>query len=231
MTRQEKKQQRLLKEELTKTQVLNLKDLEKVAAYEKKTSKKPAILLAVLGTFLIASGAAYTPVMDILYREPEVEKASVSKKTLPEPVNDAKLNEGLICTYDVLNGPNGIDTKMVVNLHFTNGKLTSYDKIMDVLPSIGKETEGIVTIQNLLAAYQNYEQATISGYSIKSVSKGAGFETKVVVDLEKLDPSTLPNNYSDKPITRNDFLLNDTLDIALTRSKNLQYTCQVSHDK
>lgn len=231
MTRQEKKQQRLLKEELTKTQVLNLKDLEKVANYEKKTSKKPAILLAVLGAFLIASGAAYVPIMDILNREPIIEKAVVSKKTLPEPVNDAKLNEGLICTYNVLNASNGTDMKMVINLHFTDGKLTSYDKIMDILPSVGKEAEGIVTIQNLLSAYQNYEQANILGYSIKSVSKGAGFETKVVVDLEKLDPTTLPSSYSDKAITRNDFVLNDTKEIALTRSKNLQYTCEVSHDK
>lgn len=231
MTRQEKKQQRLLKEELTKTQVLNLKDLEKIAAYEKKTSKKPAIILAILGAFLITSGAAYTPIMNMISNDLVIEKASVSRKEIPEPVNDAKLNEGLICTYNVLNGANGIDTKMVINLHFADGKLIGYDKIMDVLPSIGKEAEGLSTVQNLLPAYQALEQTNISGYSIRSVSKGAGFETKVVVDLEKFDPTTLPSTYSDKPITRIDFLLNDTKDIALTRSKNLQYVCEVSHDK
>ena len=231
MTRKEKKQQRLLKEELTRTQVLNLKDLEQIANYEKKTSKKPAIFLAVVGAFLILGGSAYTPIMNMLYREPIVEKVVVSKKEIPEPVNDAELNAGLICAYDVLNGSSGIDMKMVINLHFTEGKLTSYDKIMDVLPSIGKEAEGMGTINNLLPAYQNYEKNNIPGFTIKTEARGSGFETKVVVDLEKLNPSLLHDNYKNDPITRIDFVLNDTKDIALTRSKNLQYTCQVSHDK
>ena len=43
-------------EELTRTQVLNLQELEKAAKYEKKTSKKPAAVLAILGVFSISLG-------------------------------------------------------------------------------------------------------------------------------------------------------------------------------
>ena len=42
-------------EELTRTQVLNLQELEHAAKYEKKTSKKPAAVLAILGVFLFLS--------------------------------------------------------------------------------------------------------------------------------------------------------------------------------
>ena len=41
-------------EELTRTQVLNLQELEKAAKFEKKTSRKPAYFLAILGnTFFV----------------------------------------------------------------------------------------------------------------------------------------------------------------------------------
>ena len=48
--------EQMSKEELTRTQVLNLSDFEQVTKYEKSTSKRPAIFLAILGLFCIISG-------------------------------------------------------------------------------------------------------------------------------------------------------------------------------
>ena len=53
------KRKRQEAEELVRTQVLNIDEVRKVVKYEKKTSKKPAIVLAVLGTFMLALGTAF----------------------------------------------------------------------------------------------------------------------------------------------------------------------------
>ena len=41
---QQLQSQEMTREELTKTQVLNLQELERVAKFERKTSKRPAVL-------------------------------------------------------------------------------------------------------------------------------------------------------------------------------------------
>ena len=46
-------------EELQKTLVLNLADFEETARYEKMTSKKPALIFALLGIFSIALGFSF----------------------------------------------------------------------------------------------------------------------------------------------------------------------------
>lgn len=60
------KEERLAKEELTKTQVLNLSELERVANYEKRTSKKPAAILATLGVMCITLGLSYNNIAAVL---------------------------------------------------------------------------------------------------------------------------------------------------------------------
>ena len=44
-------------EELQRTQVINLKDVEEVVRIEKRTSKKPAIIVAIIGLALVMGGA------------------------------------------------------------------------------------------------------------------------------------------------------------------------------
>ena len=45
--KQSNNDQQMSREELTRTQVLNLSDFERVAKYEKSVSKKPAIFLCL----------------------------------------------------------------------------------------------------------------------------------------------------------------------------------------
>ena len=49
----------LTHEELQKTQVLNLKEFSETVRFEKLTSKKPAIILAVIGALLITFGTTF----------------------------------------------------------------------------------------------------------------------------------------------------------------------------
>ena len=61
-----KKQQsssEISREELTRTQVLNLQELERVAKFEKQTSKRPAVLFALAGVVAITMGIFYPNIM------------------------------------------------------------------------------------------------------------------------------------------------------------------------
>ena len=44
-------------EELQRTQVLNLKDVEETVKYEKSISKKPAMIIAIIGAIFLTLGS------------------------------------------------------------------------------------------------------------------------------------------------------------------------------
>ena len=70
------KEEKLAKEELTRTQVLNLTELEQVANYEKKISKKPALVLAILGIMCITIGLSYNSVLSAFIKSPQSSNPS-----------------------------------------------------------------------------------------------------------------------------------------------------------
>ena len=82
--KQSNNDQQMSREELTRTQVLNLSDFERVAKYEKSVSKKPAIFLFALGMFCIIAGLSYNSIMSIVIDKitppaPEVSKRVTEK--------------------------------------------------------------------------------------------------------------------------------------------------------
>ena len=61
-------------EELAKTQVLNLTDVQEIANYEKKTSKRPAALFAFAGILAITLGISYPNIMTAIDAIPSNSK-------------------------------------------------------------------------------------------------------------------------------------------------------------
>ena len=217
------KEERLAREELTKTQVLNLKELEQVASYEKKISKKPAIILAVLGIMCITIGASYNSVLNILTNSPNKENPSVAHKEIEkntEPV--ATVN----CQYITAISSEGFDVVVDMTLIFNNGKLNNYTKVMNVTPTLGQEALAQTTIPPLLDAYKTFETLTIPGYRIVSNAKGTGFETIVSIDLKELDPTQLNIYHERNVVTKAEFALNDTKEMVETKAKELDYICK-----
>ena len=72
-------QQPMTQEELQRTQVLNLQEVEKVAKIEKSTSKKPALFFALLGILSITLGMLLFIVIDELY--PRIKDTKQKKAT------------------------------------------------------------------------------------------------------------------------------------------------------
>lgn len=215
--------QQLSKEELTRTQVLNLSVLEKVARYEKKTSKKPAIILAVIGAFLILSGFTSMAVINFMNSEPIKESSTVYRKETPVEEKEEKV---ITCIYKQLAHTDGTDSFVIMNLYLKNNALTKYEKTMTVTPTVGYESVGLPTIQHLLPAYQTFEELEIPGYIIKSLPEANGFKTSVAIDLTILDVNLLNVYHHSNVSTKVEFALGATEEEILATAQVLGYTCQ-----
>ena len=77
-------------EELQKTQVINLKDLEEVARIEKRTSKKPAILLAILGLTFLLLGSGVQIAFSL--RDKKEEEKIIEQRKEENSVKKSHLN-------------------------------------------------------------------------------------------------------------------------------------------
>lgn len=221
------KAEKLAKEELTKTQVLNLSELERIANYEKRTSKKPAAFFAILGVMLITIGVSYNGIVNIFNGTPAKEnEGTVAHKEVdkndkaPEPVGT------LNCQYTNLANSDGQDTNVTMTLIFNNGNLKSYTKIMSITPTPGQEALAATTIPQLLTNYQAFETVPVPGYQIISNAKGTGFETIVAIDLATLDSTRLISHHHNNVVTKVEFAFDDTKEMVMTKAADLGYICQ-----
>lgn len=221
MSKISKKQQRLMKEELTRTQVLNLTDLEKVAKYEKSISKKPAITLAILGLFLLITGISYNGIINTLTTSTK-NPAKIQNKE----VKEEEINTTIKCNYMFFGNADGTDAVVDMTLNLVDNKLVSYNKVTTFVPTTGQEILGTASIQNLLPAYQALETFVIPGYTIKSVPKGNGFETTVNIDLQNINGDLLTNINIWNAATKVELALGDTPEIITTRAQDSGFTCE-----
>ena len=218
------KEERIAREELTKTQVLNLNELEKVANYEKRTSKKPAKILAILGVMCITLGLSYNNIAAIFSTSLTKEK-DVYHKEVEE--NDVSPVSTINCRYTNFASSEGYDMTVDMTLIFNNNTLKSYTKVMNVNPTAGQEALASTSVPHLKAAYhQTFDHLQIPGYQIVTNDKGSGFETIVSIDLATLDSTMLNAYHALNVVTKVEFALDDTKEAVITKGKSLGYTCQ-----
>ena len=107
---QTQRNQQLSDDELQRTQVLNLQAFKETARIEKLSSKKPAIILAVIGVLSISLGLSFPAIQSLSTRQ-NAEKNQ--QKTLERRQSEEKIKkvveEEMICTHQDLNKPNGTD--------------------------------------------------------------------------------------------------------------------------
>ncbi len=208
-------------ENLAKTQVLNLEMVEEVANYEKKTSKKPAVIVALIGLFLIGSGVALPIAMTAFQGNKNVqERKAVEEK-------DSLLQDKILsCSYIQLNDSYGTKVAYTLTLNFTENQLKEYVKKMTVTSVEGKEKVAEPVIANLFNVYKGYESVQINGYSIFTSSISKGMQSQLSIDLEQLEKSKLTDLYQKDNFANVEFDLNMTYDSVRTALQQSGYTCQ-----
>ena len=194
--------QGLTQEELQKTQVLNLKDVEEVARIEKICSKKPSIIIAIIGALLLTIGAGVQVVSSMKTEENKVEK----RDTTPMKIEKTTLS----CVKTTLNNPDGTDTVYTITYNFEDKQLVGYTKAYNVIPTVGN-AQGPQTIENYKKNNQTSSEA-LEGYQSILSSNAEGITITTIVDFKKLDLTKVKNNEKAKPYTKVDYAKNTNYD-------------------
>ncbi len=219
--------EQMSKEELTRTQVLNLSDFEQVTKYEKSTSKRPAIFLAILGLFCIMSGISYNPIMNIVIEKITPPKPTISKRIIDKSNISEVASETLTCHYAITDNNLGVELILDTNLVFYNNQLDSYTKTMDYVPILGKEKLGKTAVDTYYQVFKNFEAISIPGYTTKTTQIGNGFETQTTFDLKTLNPSLLTVEHKSYAVTNADFQYGDSKEATIQKAVAYGYnTCE-----
>lgn len=197
---EEEIQKELTKEQLQQTQVLNYKEVQKAIHFEKVTSKKPAILIAVVGVICLLFGGSLQ-VASVLSPEPQ----NIQKRDIKEKIETKQLN----CMKTSLNNPDGTNTIYNIVYKFENEKLVEVTKEYNVSATEGKE-EGKKVIEQYIKEYENLLNET-PGYSIETSSTAnTTLKVKVVVDYKELDLTKLNELQQTNKYTKVDYSKNAT---------------------
>ena len=195
--------QTLTKEELQQTQVLNYKEVQKAIKYEKITSKKPAIIVAIIGALSLMLGGSIQ-IATSLKSEPEnIQKREIKKDIKIEVKN-------LICAKTTLNNPDNTNTVYNITYKFENDKLVGFTKEYNVSAVLDKK-DGKKSIENYINEYNNLLNDS-EGYTIDISSTETTISVKVVVDYKKLDLTKLNEIQKTKPFTKVDYNKNTSYD-------------------
>ena len=215
---QNQQTQQLSQEELQKTQVLNLQDFEETARYEKMTSKKPAIIVALIGVLSIFFGTTFG-VVQTLNSSPTKKDTSTIEKRETTPQADT-----ITCTLNQAGLADGTDQAYSVIYTFSDNKLTKFTRTTTIMPTAGNA--------NGPAAITSYKQAfvpyliSLNGYQVILTPSGEGIVATTSVDYSKLDLSTFPEAQQATPYTKVDYAAGTDKTSLQSDMFSQGYTCQ-----
>ncbi|MBQ8131827.1 MAG: hypothetical protein IJ193_04990 [Bacilli bacterium] len=230
----DKQQVKVDAEELARTQVLNLEELRQVAKYEKKVSKKPAIICAILGAFMIMIGAGSQGFIMLSQKNvtPTRQSNISQRNTKVEKKEPEKVIQALTCSMSNPNNANGTNTESHFTFSFEDDQLKSETKIF-IVDMIAGNALGQSSMQNLQTAYKAYEatNGTVEGFNVLTAPRESyGFSVTTQIDLAKLDMSKISTNIQANPQLKVDFPLNTTLETVRGGAESSGYTCELSQN-
>ncbi len=224
---QQLQSQEMTREELTRTQVLNLQELERVAKFERKTSKRPALLFAVAGILALTLGFSYNNIMMAL---DNIEFTETSENTYridldsqydsATPVPTKKVT----CTFAQPAQADGTDKSTTYELFFSEQKLQTYVKTLAVAQTAGN-ANGALAVQNILTTYDQLSQSQIKGYELVSTPENLAAKVSITIDLKELDRGQLTYAHAANQFTNVEYNLDADETTIKTQLQAAGYTC------
>jgi len=185
----------LTKEQLQQTQVLNFQEVQKTIHFEKVTSKKPAILIAVIGLISILFGGSLQIATSLNAKPQNVQKREVKQNVI---------EKNLSCIKTTLNNPDGTNTIYSITYKFEDDRLVGFTKLYNISATAGKEV-GKKSIEKYIDEYKVLLNET-PGYDIDiSSTSNTTIAIKVIVDYKKLDLTKLNALQQTKEFTKIDY--------------------------
>lgn len=185
----------LTKDQLQQTQVLNFQEVQNTIHFEKVTSKKPAILIAIIGIISLLFGGSLQIATSLNSNSQKVQKRDIKQTMVTKELNCIKTN---------MNNPDGTNTIYNIVYKFENDKLIGLTKEYNISVTPGKE-EGKKSIENYINEYQNLLNET-KGYKVSiSSTSNTTLVIKVIVDYKELDLTKLNEIQNTKTVTKVDY--------------------------
>lgn len=215
----------LTKEELQKTQVLNLKEFAEAVRFEKITSKKPAIIIAIIGALFIVLGSGFQVAKSLnAAKEPTIEPRNAP---VQEPVEEEVVeptNKSLTCTMATPNKPDGTDVYYTILYDFDNEKLIGFTKSYSVTATPGVEG-GIEVIKTQIESFQPVI-TKMEGFESSVTPTETGYVANATADYLKMDLANIQDVYQSNFLTRIDFALDTPYSEVLEGMISRKFECQ-----
>ena len=212
-------------EDLAKTQVLNLSDVQEIAKFEKKTSKRPAMLFAFAGILAITLGFSYPNIMTAIDALPLQKEETNETIIVDNVLNENKINS-ITCNYTNATKEDGTIESIAYNFIFNaEDKLQRYTSTITYDVQEGN-SNGLAAIQKYYDAYKKLDVIPLNGYTTGTVNTETGMRSIISVDLVGLDKETLTSDHIAQPYSS----VNDNLDEPKTtivqKYTTKGYTCE-----
>ena len=221
---QNKQIHQVTQEDLAKTLVLNLDDVKEVAKFERKTSKRPAVLFAIAGILAITLGTTYPNIMAAIDNMPSTVSSSIVEEVnQKEEKEEVVVGETGTCLYTSELNADGTQGTVEYNFIFKDNLLQSYTKTL-VLNKV--QEAGLTTINHLYGLYQPLNTYQTPGYQIFTNYTDTGIKIVMKADLTKLDrtqitPAMATNFYSNV-----EYRLGDTKEAIYAHLAPSNYVCK-----
>ena len=212
-------------EELAKTQVLNLTDVEELAKYERTTSKRPALLFAIAGVLSLVLGFSYSNIMALVDSMPTYTKNFDAVPVFREPVSHNVILNKTSCKYTSPENPDGTIGKVTYNLVFNDlDELQKYTMTLEMDPIQGNPN-GLLSVQTIYNAYRALDIIPLEGYKSTTIYTDTGMKTIIEVDLTKFNPTTLTDAHNANYFAKVPYTLGTAKELIIQQLTTSNYTC------
>lgn len=211
-------------EELQKTLVLNLADFEETARIEKMTSKKPALIVALLGVFSIALGFSFPLVQSFTARDKTEDTIVENREEYNKEEVVLSNEETVSCTFDKIID-DGTHVVAVAEATFKNGVISKFKRTTTVNPIPGNGL-GPITVQSYITTIQPL-LVQMDGYRVTiQPTPEAGTLITTDVDYDKLDFTMFPEKNQVHFTTSVDYAANTPKAQVIPDVESKGYVCE-----
>ena len=217
------------RDQLTRTQVLNINDVEQTAQQERHNTniKKIGFFILIIAVILLTGGISYQ-----MLGIGVPEKETPAPKNTPEATNTPNAidttPEVPYCRLEVLGDADGTDKIFTYTFNYEEDLLKGYTKNINITQVDGNN-DGITTVDNYTNEYNSYTSTQFNGYMLSVTPSNnnnlSAVQIEANVDLTVLDQSVLIEPFISNEYIKVDFQLDQAKADVSAQLQGLGYTC------
>lgn len=219
------------RDQLTRTQVLNINDVEQTAQQERHNTniKKLGFFVLAIAVILITGGVSYQM---LGIGVPEKASPTPTPASTPEPANTPNAIDttptGPYCRLEVPQDADGTDKVFTYTLNYEGDVLKGYTKNINITQTEGN-ADGVTAVDSFTNEYSAYTSTQFNGYVLGVTPTNnnnlVGVQIDANVDLTTLDQSVLVEPFISNEYIKVEFQLDQPKADVTAYLQGLGYTC------